>query len=62
MSENYWYKEVELKDGRCGCVIEVYDAPDGKDENKGYEIELSDDPYNSETVTVMIDDIEKVIS
>ena len=53
-----WYDEVRLKDGREGCVIEIYEHPDGN----GYEIELSPEPYNSETVTVKIDDIEKVIN
>lgn len=52
-----WYDEVKLKDGREGCVIEIYERLDGN----GYEIELSSDPYNSETITVTIDDIEKVI-
>lgn len=52
-----WYDEVKLKDGRKGCVIEIYEHPDGN----GYEIELSPEPNNSETVTVMIEDIEKVI-
>lgn len=52
-----WYDEVKLKDGREGCVIEIYERLDGN----GYEIELSSDPYDSETITVTIDDIEKVI-
>lgn len=52
-----WYDSVLLKDGREGCVIEIYEHPDGN----GYEIELCQEPNNSETVTVMIDDIEKVI-
>lgn len=52
-----WYDDVELKDGRTGCVIEIYKHPDGD----GYEIELSDEPCNSETVTVGINDIKKVI-
>ena len=53
-----WYDEVRLKDGREGCVIEIYEHPDGN----GYEIELSPEPDNSETITVTIDDIEKVIN
>ena len=53
-----WYDEVKLKDGREGCVIEIYEHPNGN----GYEIELSHDPNDSETVTVMIEDIEKVIN
>ena len=44
-----WYKEVRLKDGRQGCVIEIFDAPDGKEEHKGYMIELSPLPNDSET-------------
>lgn len=52
-----WYDDVLLKDGRKGCVIEIYKHIDGN----GYEIELSDKPDDSETVTVTIDDIEKVI-
>jgi hypothetical protein len=52
-----WYDEVRLKDGREGCVIEIYKHPDGN----GYEIELSPEPNNSETVTVEIDEIEEVI-
>ena len=61
MAKDYWYKEVKLKDGRHGCVIEVFEAPDGKEEHKGYMIELSSSPYDSETITVQIDDIEKVL-
>ena len=61
MPKDYWYKEVKLKDGRQGCVIEVFEAPDGKEEHKGYMIELSATPYDSETITVQIDDIEKII-
>lgn len=53
-----WYDEVRLKDGREGCVIEIYKHPDGD----GYEIELSPEPDNSETVVVTIDDIEEVIN
>lgn len=53
-----WYDEVRLKDGREGCVIEIYEHPDGN----GYEIELSPEAYYSETVTVEIDDIESVIN
>ena len=53
-----WYDEVRLKDGREGCVIEIYEHPDGN----GYEIELSPEPDNSETITVTIDDIEKIIN
>ena len=53
-----WYDEVLLKDGREGCVIEIYEHPEGN----GYEIELSPEPDNSETITVTIDDIEKVIN
>jgi hypothetical protein len=56
-----WYKEVRLKDGRQGCVIEIFDAPDGKEEHKGYMIELSPLPNDSETITVQMDDIECVI-
>ena len=56
-----WYKEVLLKDGRSGTVIEILDAPDGKDEHKGYMIELCPLPNDSEIITVLIDDIEKVL-
>ncbi len=52
-----WYDDVRLKDGRKGCVIEIYEHQDGK----GYEIELCPEPNNSETVTVSIDDIAEVI-
>lgn len=52
-----WYDEVLLKDGRKGCVIEIYTHPDGD----GYEIELSAKADDSDTVTVTIDDIEKVL-
>ena len=51
-----WYDSVRLKDGREGCVIEIYEHPDGN----GYEIELCSEPDNSETITVTIDDIEEV--
>ena len=47
-----WYDEVLLKDGRSGCVIEIFDAPDGDRKNIGYMIELSDKPNESETITV----------
>ena len=52
-----WYDDIRLKDGREGCVIEIYEHPDGN----GYEVELSSEPNNSETVTVTEDDIEMVI-
>lgn len=52
-----WYDDVMLKDGRTGCVIEIYE--DGN--SKGYEIELSHKPDDSETTTVKADQIEKVI-
>ena len=52
-----WYDEVRLKDGREGCVIEIYEHPNGN----GYEIELSPEPNASETITVRLDDIETVI-
>ena len=53
-----WYDDVELIDGRKGCVIEIY-----KDNTigDGYEIELSNKPNDSETVTVTIDKIKRVI-
>lgn len=57
-----WYNRVQLKNGRIGTVIEVFDAPDGKEEHKGYMIELCPLPNDSETITVLIDDIEKVIA
>ena len=37
-----WYDEVELKDGRTGCVIEIFDSPDNNEKHKGYLIELSE--------------------
>lgn len=52
-----WYDRVLLKNGRKGCVIEIYKHEDGD----GYEIELCKEPDNSETVVVTIDEIEKVI-
>ena len=52
-----WYDDVLLKDGREGCVIEIY-----KNEGRiGYEIELSDAPNDSQTVVVTKDQIEKVL-
>lgn len=51
-----WYDDVLLKDGRKGCVIEIYKHSEGD----GYEIELCPEPDNSETVVVKRDDIEKV--
>lgn len=53
-----WYDDVLLKDGREGCVIEIYS---GDNIETGYEIELSSEPDNSETITVTSKDIEKVI-
>lgn len=61
MAIDYWYKEIELRDGRRGCVIEVFEAPDGKDEHRGYMIELSSSPYDSETITVGENDIKRII-
>ncbi len=52
-----WYDEVLLKDGRKGCVIEIYKSNSGN----GYEIELSDEPNKSETVTVKIEQIKEII-
>ena len=52
-----WYDDIRLKDGREGCVIEIYEHPDGN----GYEVELCPEPNKSETVTVTEDDIEMVI-
>lgn len=53
-----WYDDVLLKDGQEGCVIEIYKSDEGE---TGYEIELSDDPHDSKTITVSINEIEKVI-
>ncbi len=53
-----WYDDVQLKDGRIGCIIEIYKGDHGE---IGYEIELSSDPHDSETITVSIDAIEKVV-
>lgn len=53
-----WYDDVELIDGRTGCVIEIYENEEVGD---GYEIELSHKPDDSETVTVTMDKIKKVI-
>lgn len=52
-----WYDDVLLKDGRTGCVIEVYQS----DHGTGYEIELSDRPDDSQTVTVTAEEIERVL-
>lgn len=57
-----WYEEVLLKDGRSGCVIEIFEAPDGDRKNRGYLIELSDQPDDSETITVKIHEIAQVLS
>ena len=46
---------VELKDGRIGDVIGIYDDPEG------YEIELCPDPDGSETIAVSPSDIKRVI-
>ena len=56
-----WYDEVELKDGRTGCVIEIFDSPDDNEKRKGYLIELSELPDESETITVQIEDIRKIV-
>ena len=53
-----WYDTVELNDGRKGSVIEIYHDDEVGD---GYEIELSDKPDDSETITVTIDKIKNVI-
>lgn len=52
-----WYDDVLLKDGRKGCVIEIYKNPNGT----GYEIELSSKSDESITETVTIDKIEKIL-
>lgn len=53
-----WYDDVLLKDGRVGCVIEIYT---GENVETGYEIELSHKPDDSQTITVKEKDIEKVV-
>ena len=53
-----WYDDVLLKDGRVGCVIEIYT---GENVETGYEIELSYKPDDSQTITVKEKDIEKVV-
>lgn len=57
-----WYSEIELNDGRRGCVIEIFPSPDGNEKHKGYMIELSSEPDVSDTVTVEISDIRKVFN
>lgn len=52
-----WYDDVLLKDGRTGCVIEIYE----NSAEKGYEIELSSEPNSSKTITVTEDAIQEVI-
>ena len=47
--------KVELKDGRIGDVIGIYDDPEG------YEIELCPEPDGSETVGVHSSDIKRII-
>ena len=48
------FDTVLLKDGREAAVVEAY-------ENKAFIVDVGDSPKNWETISVTIDDIEKVI-
>ncbi len=48
------YDTILLKDGREGSVVEAFD-------NKVFEVDVGDSPKDWETITVKIDEIEKVI-
>ena len=48
------YDTVLLKDGRIGCVVEKWS-------NTDFEIDIGSSPKDWETITVNIDQIEKVI-
>lgn len=49
------YDDVLLKDGREGNVVEAYD-------NKVFLVDVGSSPKDWETVSVTIDDIQKVIN
>lgn len=48
------YDIVLLKDGREGAVVEKWSETD-------FEVDVGDSPKDWETITVTIDEIEKVI-
>lgn len=48
------YDTVLLKDGREAAVVEAY-------ENKSFIVDVGDSPKDWETISVTIDDIERVL-
>lgn len=49
------YDTVLLKDGREAAVVEAY-------ETSSFIVDIGNSPKDWETITVTIDDIEKVVS
>ena len=48
------YDDILLKDGREGCVVEVFD-------NIEFLVDIGSSPKDWDTITVKIDEIKKVI-
>ena len=48
------FDTVLLKDGREAAIVEVYD-------NKVFDADVGDSPRDWDTISITIDDIEKVI-
>ena len=48
------FDTVLLKDGRTAAVMEVF-------ENKAFLVDVGDSPENWDTISIIIDDIEKVL-
>lgn len=49
------FDTVLLKDGRKAAIVEAY-------ENKSFIADVDDSPKDWETISITIDDIEKIIS
>ncbi len=49
------FDTVLLKDGRKAAIVEAY-------ENKSFIADVGDSPKDWETISITIDDIEKIIS
>lgn len=49
------YDSVQLKDGRTGCVVEVFGDSD-------FLVDVGSSPEDWETIPVQLEEIESVIS
>jgi len=55
------YTSIKLKDGRTGCIVEVYSKDKYGTDCTGYEVDINKGYESWETITVLQDDILEII-